>query len=223
MEEKCCLSQVCELVTNCETQLKRPSNSFETSSLVKGLASTLGEGLKYHWWIIGWRGNLEASENENKILVGMRSSNVTIKLGKIPRSIVQACLILFPPMLYSSFKASASDKARHMCNCVACMHANCPYCPSPFLPFQVGKHGQQTGQLNWKVVNLNLGFAQEVRQNISVLWVLASLQLLNDIGGEQEVSRVILPAVARNRAYQYLVDAKNWMFDHIFKVASVGW
>ena len=58
-----------------------------------------------------------------------------------------------------------------------------------------------------KLSIINLGFAQEVRQSISVLWVLVSLQLLNDIGGGQEVSRVILPAVARNRNYP--VDAKN--------------
>ena len=216
MEEKWCLSQACELVTNCETQLKRPSNSSETSSLVKGLASTLGEGLKYHWWIIGWRGNLEASENENKILVGMRSSNVTIKLGKIPRSIVQACLILFPPMLYSSFKASASDKARHMCNCVACMHANCPYCPSPFLPFQVGKHGQQLGQLDWKVVNYKSGFSSEYFSFMGVGQFAASeWYWWRTRGFKGNI------ACCRKKYRTNPVDAKNRMLDHIFKAARV--
>ena len=58
-----------------------------------------------------------------------------------------------------------------------------------------------------KLLILNLSFPHKNRQYISVVWHLASLQFLNEIGGGKEISRVILPAVAKTGAYP--VNAKN--------------
>ena len=71
--------------------------------------------------------------------------------------------------------------------------------PMSFLPLESldGKWDKSIEKLSI----LNLSFPHKIRQNISVLWHLASLQFLNEIGGGQEISRVILPAVAKTGTY----------------------
>ena len=137
----------------------------------------------------------------------MRPFYIIIKLGKILHSCHSPSLSYFLAtyiVLILSISIWKSEADVWLC----CMPIVQAHCPLPFLPFQVGKLGQRMGQIDWKVISFNLSCPPKIRQNISVLWVLANLQLLNDIGGGQEVLRVIYPAVAKTELIQ-----KTWRIE----------